>query len=67
MSYDLSKIKTMVFSNSSPYGLGEDINDFIKDAVEPGRYEYIDLKIQSWSGNYRAVLVYAETENKNEL
>lgn len=67
MRYDLSKIKTKIFSNSGPYALEEDVNQFIKDVIKPGRYEYIDLKLEFWSGCYRAMLVYAEKETKNEI
>ena len=33
--YDLSKIKTKTFSNSGPYALGEEVNEFIKKEIEP--------------------------------
>lgn len=67
MKYDLSKIKTKMFSNSGPYSLEEEVNQFIKDEIKPGCYEYIDLKLQFWNGCYRAMLVYAEKEDKNEF
>ncbi len=67
MRYDLSKIKTKMFSNSGHYALAEDVNEFIEKEIKPGRYEYIDLKLQFWSGCYRAMLVYAEKENNNEI
>lgn len=65
--YDLSKIKTKMFSNSGHYALEGDVNEFIKNEIKPGCYEYIDLKLQFWSGCYRAMLVYAEKENNNEI
>ena len=67
MKYDLSKIKTKTFSNNGPYALGEEVNEFIEKEIKPGCYEYIDLKLQFWNGCYRAMLVYAEMENKNDF